>query len=164
MIEHAGRRIRVLGAAHPTTSWVTQVAKGLVMDLEDAGCRAGFLIRDRDGTFPTLFDTVLNDAGTEAVLGGVRMPRMHSILERWMPICRREPLDRTLICNQRHLLHALRAFEDFHHFHWTHQGIADARPLRPLPMPISDPEQITRPDIRRRQRLGGILHEYRHAA
>ncbi|CAL9668857.1 hypothetical protein SUDANB126_07381 [Streptomyces sp. enrichment culture] len=52
VIEHAGRRIRVLGAAHPTASWVTQVAKGLVMDLEDAGCRAGFLIRDRDVSRP----------------------------------------------------------------------------------------------------------------
>ncbi|MFC9949153.1 integrase [Streptomyces prasinus] len=65
---------------------------------------------------------------------------------------------------QRHLLHALHEFEDFYNFHRPHQGIANARPLRPLPMSISDPEQITHLDIRRRQRLGGILHEYRHAA
>ncbi|MCQ4083462.1 hypothetical protein NGB36_23350 [Streptomyces sp. RB6PN25] len=45
-----------------------------------------------------------------------------------------------------------------------HQGIANARPLHPLPVPITDPEQITRLDIRRRERLGGILHEYQHAA
>ena len=40
------------------------------------------------------------------------------------------------------------------------QGIANARPLPPLPPPITDPEQITRLDIRRRQRLGGILNAY----
>ncbi|MHC3456195.1 transposase family protein, partial [Streptomyces prasinus] len=114
-IEHANRRIRVLGAtAHPTASWVTQVAKNLVMDLEDAGCRARFLIRDRDGKFPRLFDEVLKDAGIEVVLSGVRMPRMNSIMERWVQTCRRELLDRTLIWNQRHLLHALREFEDFY--------------------------------------------------
>ncbi|MCW2864239.1 MAG: hypothetical protein JWP48_5947 [Actinoallomurus sp.] len=55
LIEHGSRRIRVLGAtAHPTASWVVQAAKNLVMDLEDTGCRARFLIRDRDGKFPKL--------------------------------------------------------------------------------------------------------------
>ncbi|SEB56105.1 Integrase core domain-containing protein [Streptomyces melanosporofaciens] len=38
-------------------------AKNLVMDLEDVGCRARFMIRDRDGKLPGLFDDVLKDAG-----------------------------------------------------------------------------------------------------
>lgn len=54
VLEHASRRIRVLSAiAHPSASWVTQDAKNLVMDLEDAGCRARFLIRDRTGSSPS---------------------------------------------------------------------------------------------------------------
>jgi transposase InsO family protein len=165
VIEHANRRIRILGAtAHPTTSWVVQVAKNLVMDLEDAGSRARLLIRDRDGKYPKLFDAVLKDAGIKVVLSGVRMPRMNSIMERWVQTCRRELLDRTLIWNQRHLLHALREFEDFYNRHRPHQGIANAAPLRSLPEPITDPQQITRLHIRRRERLGGILHEYANAA
>jgi putative transposase len=85
VIEHANRRVRVLGAtAHPTAAWVAQAAKNLVIDLEDAGCRARFLIRDRDGKFPALFDTVLQDADIDVVLSGVRMPRMNSIMERWV--------------------------------------------------------------------------------
>jgi putative transposase len=112
VIEHAHRRIRILGATpHPTATWVTQAARNLVMDLEDAGRRARFLIRDRDGKFPHLFDAILADAGIEVVLSGVQMPRMNSIVERWIQTCRHELLDRTLIWNQRHLLHALREYE-----------------------------------------------------
>ena len=165
VIEHASRRIRILGAtAHPTASWVTQAARNLVIDLDDVGCRVRFLIRDRDRKFPALFNTVLADAGIETVLSGVRMPRMNSIMERWVQTCRRELLDRTLVWNQSHLLHALREFEQFYNGHRPHQGIADARPLQPLPVPLAAPDQIASLDIRRRDRLGGVLHEYRHAA
>ncbi|MEV0087854.1 integrase core domain-containing protein [Saccharopolyspora sp. NPDC050642] len=165
VIEHASRRIRILGAtAHPTASWAAQAAKNLVMDLEDAGSWARFLIRDWDGKFPALFDTVLTETGIKVVLSGVQMPRMNSIMERWGQTCRRELLDRTLIWNQRHLLRALREFEQFYNSHRPHQGIANARPLRPLPVPVTDPEQLEAIDIRRRDRLGGILHEYQRAA
>lgn len=165
VIEHASRRIRILGAtAHPAASWVAQAARNLVMDLEDAGCRAQFLIRDRDGKFPGLFDVILADAGIDVVLSGVRMPRMNSIMERWVQTCRHELLDRTLIWNQPHLLHALREFELFYNGHRPHQGIANARPLQPLPVPLVVPDQIASLGIRRHDRLGGVLHEYHHAA
>ena len=75
-----------------------------------------------------------------------------------------ELLDRTLIWNQSHLLHALREFEQFYNRHRPHQGIANARPLQPLPVPLVSPGQIASLDIRRRDRLGGVLHEYRQAA
>ncbi|MER5852504.1 hypothetical protein ABT126_37300 [Streptomyces sp. NPDC002012] len=39
-----------------------------------------------------------------------------------------------------------------------------ARPLHPLPEPIAGPDRIARLDVRRRDRLGGILHEYTRAA
>jgi transposase InsO family protein len=165
VIEHANRRIRILGAtAHPTASWVTQAAKNLVMDLEDADSRVHYMIRDRDGKFPELFDAVLADAGIQVVLSGVRMPRMNSLMERWIQTCRRELLDRTLIWNERHLLRALREFEHFYNEHRPHQGIANARPLGALPKPIDNTEQIARLDIRRTDRLGGLLHEYQHTA
>ncbi|MFE0151071.1 hypothetical protein ACFWY5_28280 [Nonomuraea sp. NPDC059007] len=66
VIEHATRRIRVLGTtAHPTAAWVTQAMRNLVMDLEDAGRRARFLIRDRDGKFPALVDEILAETGIQ---------------------------------------------------------------------------------------------------
>jgi putative transposase len=164
VIEHRTRRIHVLGAtAHPTASWVTQAARNLVMDLQDTRCRARYLVRDRDGKFPGLFDAVLADAGITVVLTGVRMPRMNALMERWVQTCRRELLDRTLIWNQHHLLRALREFEDFYNTHRAHRSLNGA-PLRPAPEPLTQPGQLDQLDICRRDRLGGILHEYQHAA
>ncbi|WP_307855836.1 hypothetical protein [Kibdelosporangium banguiense] len=59
-----------------------------------------------------------------------------------MQTCRHELLDRTLVWNQRHLLHTLREYEQFYNSHRPHQGITNARPLRPLPSPIpsQDPD------------------------
>jgi transposase InsO family protein len=134
------------------------------MDLDDAGSQVKYLIRDRDGKYPALFDAILADAGLAVVLSGVRMPRMNSIMERWIQSCRHELLDRTLIWNQTHLLHALREYEQHHHVHRPQWGIANARPLLPLPEPITDPVALARLPIRRLDRLGGLMHEYEHAA
>ncbi len=164
-IEHATRRVRILGAtAAPTTAWVAQVARNLAMDIEDTGTQIRYLIRDRDDKYPQAFDHIFADAGIEVVLSGVRVPRMNSVIERWIQSCRHELLDRTLIWNQAHLLHALREYETFYSTHRPHQGRSNARPLRPLPPPIDDPNKIAHLDTRRRDHLGGILHEYEHAA
>jgi putative transposase len=82
---------------------------------------------------------------------------MNAIMERWVQTCRRELLDRTLIWNQRHLPHALREFERHYNEYRPHRGIANARPLRPLPTRLADADEIVRLRIRRRDRLGGPL-------
>ena len=85
-------------------------------------------------------------------------------MERWVQTCRRELLDRTLIGNQQHRLHALREFEQFYNGHRA----APRHRQRPAAMPaaaqITDPERVADLNIRGRDRLGGILHEYEHAA
>ncbi|MER6951392.1 integrase core domain-containing protein [Nonomuraea sp. NPDC000554] len=141
-----------------------QLGRNLLMDLENAGSKAKFLIRDRDSKFTAAFDTLLTDAGIKIVTTGIRVPRMNSLTERWIQTCRREFLDRTLIWNQRHLLHALREFETHYNEHRPHRALKQAAPLHPLPQPINKPAQIRRLEVRRRDRLGGTLHDYRHAA
>jgi transposase InsO family protein len=89
---------------------------------------------------------------------------MNAIMERWVRSCRPELLDRTLIVNQAHLMHALREYETFYNQHRSHRALRAAAPPRSLPQPITQPEQLDHLDVRRHDRLGGILHEYRHAA
>jgi transposase len=97
-IEHATRRIRILGVTlHPTGEWTTQQARNLIMDIGDQTDRVKFVIRDRGSNFTTAFDAVLADAGIRTVLCSIQTPRMNAIAERWIGGCRRELLDRTLM-------------------------------------------------------------------
>jgi putative transposase len=77
MIEHATRRIRILGVTlHPTGEWTTQQARNLLMDLGDQTDRVKFMIRDRGSNFTAAFDAVLAAAGILTVPCNVRAPRM----------------------------------------------------------------------------------------
>src|ERR1019366_6455683 len=161
VIEHATRRIRILGVTpHPTWEWTTQQARNLLMDLGEQTQRVKFMIRDRGSNFTDIFDAVLADAGIRTVLRNVRMPRMNATAERWIGGCRRELLDRTLIWNQHHLRRILRQYETHHNQHRPHRSLHGAAPLTPLPEPV-DLEQYR---IRRHTRVGGLISEYRPVA
>jgi hypothetical protein len=49
------------------------------MDLEDAGGKVRYLIRDRDGKYPAMFDAILAEAGITVVLSGIQVPRMKGV-------------------------------------------------------------------------------------
>ena len=161
VIEHATRRIRILGVTlHPTGEWTAQQARNLLMDLGDQGRQVKFMIRDRGPNFTAAFDAVLADAGIRTVLCNVRTPRMNAIAERWIGGCRRELLDRTLIWNQAHLRQILRQYETHHNQHRPHRSLHAAAPLKPLP----GPADLAQYRVRRDTRVAGLIHEYRLVA
>jgi len=150
VIEHATRRIRILGVTpYPTGEWTTQQARNLLMDLGEQADRVKFMIRDRGSNFTAAFDAVLADAGIRTVLCSVRTPRMNAIAERWIGGCRRELLDRTLIWNQDHLRRILHQYESHHNLHRPHRSLHAAAPLKPLPQPV-DPRSIPHTKTRMR--------------
>jgi putative transposase len=157
VIEHATRRIRILGVTlHPTGQWTAQQARNLLMDLGGQTDRVKFMIHDRGPDFTAAFDAVLADAGTRTVLCNIATPRMNAITERWIGGCRRELLDRTLIWNQAHLRRILHYCETHHNQHRPHRSLHGAAPLKPLP------ESVHLDDyrVRKQARVGGLINEY----
>jgi transposase len=158
VIEHATRRIRILGVTpHPTAQWTTQQARNLLMDLGEQAHRVKFMIRDRGSNFTAASDAVLADAGIRTVLCNVATPRMNAVAERWIGGCRREFLDRTLVWNQNHLRRILRDYETHHNQHRPHRSLHGAAPLKPLPEPVN----LKQYRVRRQTRAGGTIREYR---
>jgi putative transposase len=161
VIEHASRRIRILGVTlHPTGQWTAQQARNLLIDLGEQADRVKFMIRDRGPDFTAAFDAILADAGIRTVPCNVATPRMNAIAGRWIGGCRRELLDRTLVWNQNHLRQIMREYETHHNQHRPHRSLHGAAPLKPLPEP-ADLEQYR---VRRQTRVSGLISEYRLVA
>jgi hypothetical protein len=156
------RAVHILGVtAHPTGAWTARQARDLMMDLGERAGQFKFLIRDRDGKLTAAFDAVFQAAGARVVGSAVQAPRMNAVMERWIGSCRRELLDRTLVWNQRQLMTVLREYEDFSNAHRPHRALNQAAPLRPLPDGVTDLDHVR---VLRRDRAGGVIHEYRLVA
>ena len=119
--------------------------------------RVKFVLHDRDGSFTPRSMRCSRAGGAGVVRSAIQAPRMNSIMERWIGSCRRELLDRALIWNQRHLMTVLREYEDFYNTHRPHRTLNQAAPLRPLPDNVTDLDHFR---VRRRDRAGGVIHEY----
>jgi transposase InsO family protein len=161
VIEHGTRRVHLAGiTAHPTGEWVTQQARNLMMNLEDRADGFKFLIRDRDAKFTAAFDAVLAAAGIRIIKAPVRAPRANAIAERWIASARRECLDRMLITGERHLRLVLNEYADHYNTHRPHRALEQRPPgRRPLP-----PDLGANVRVLRRDRLGGVIHEYAQVA
>lgn len=131
------------------------------MELEDAGTRVKFVRQDRNASFTAAFDAVFQAAGIRIVRSTDQASRMNSIMERWIGSRRRQLLDRTLVWNQRHLMTVLRDYENFYNSHRSHRTLRQAAPLRPLPDDVAD---LNRFRVQRRDRAGGVIHEYHQVA
>ena len=144
----------------PTGAWLTQLARNLLMDLDDANRGFRFLIRDRDGKFTAAFDAVFTAIDVRIIKTPVRAPRANAIAERFVGTIRRELLDRLLIINQRHAAAVLHEFERHYNGHRPHRTLGQAAPSRPLPRRATT--EIHK--IERHDRLGGLVHEYQQVA
>ena len=156
-IELGSRRIHLSpSTAHPDSAWVTQQARNLAMDLDGRSPAIRFLIRDRDAKFSRSFDTVLRSEGMRVIRTPIRAPNANAHAERVIETIRAECLDWTLVWGRRHLDRTLRTYVEHYNRGRPHRalGLASPNATAAEPIPV-DPR-----DVRRRDLLGGLIHEY----
>jgi len=163
-IESDTRRVYVSGVtANPAGVWVVQQARNLTMVLAKRARPVRFLVRDRDAKFTASFDEVLRSERIRMIRTPVRAPRANAFAERFVGTIRRECLDRMLIFHRRQLEAVVAEYVDHYNTHRPHRSLDQASPrtMSPVPLPISSPDAN---QLRRSDRLGGLIHEYRLAA
>jgi transposase InsO family protein len=162
-IELATRRVYLAGiTANPTGEWATQQARNVIDTFVDRAEPIRFLIHDRDRKFTAAFDEVFHSEGIRTIRTPVRAPRANAFIERWIGTVRRECLDRILIVNRCHLERVLPVYIRHYNEHRPHRSIHQQPPLA-QPPPESETVVALDP-IRRRDVLGGLIHEYKAAA
>ena len=159
-IEIASRRVHVAGCtAHPDAEWVTQQARQVTWSLHDRPQPVRFLIRDHDRKFTDSFDAVFEAQGARIVRTPIQAPEANGIAERFVRTVRSECLDWLLIVSAPHLERALTVFVDHYNGHRAHRSLELAPPNgRP------SIERWSGTAVKRRDRLGGLVHEYERAA
>ncbi len=157
-IEHGSRRVHLAGVtANPQGPWMRQQARNLA--IEERLHSIHFLLHDRDAKFSGPFDELIRSEGVRPVKTPVRAPQANAVAERWVRTVRNECLDHILIFGRRHLEQVLRDYVA--HFN----GERPHRSLDLMP-PAGSTQARGSPSsgIRRRDVLGGLIHEYYAAA
>jgi putative transposase len=156
------RRVYLAGVtANPNGRWVIQRARNLLLILGEQGRQVRFVLRDHDAKFSHGFNDVFRSEGGEVLVTPVRAPKANAYAERWVRTVRAECLDWLLIVGRGHLEKVLRVYIQHYNGHRPHRALG----LQP-PDPPARPTILgkDRGALRRRDLLGGLLHEYRRAA
>jgi putative transposase len=112
------------------------VARNFGGELEEAGRRGRFLIRDRDTTFTASFDDVLVSIGAERILTRPRSPKAKAFAEGWVRTVREDGLDHLLVVSRGHLERVLEEYARYDN---------EARPHRALQLDTPRPTGVCTP-------------------
>jgi putative transposase len=156
-IELGTRRIRLSASTeHPDAAWVTQQARNIAMELDDRPTPIRFLIRDRDTKFVGPFDEVFRSEGAKVILTPIRAPNANAYAERVIETVRAECLDWSIIVGRGHLDRTLQTYASHYNRSRPHRALGLATPLAKDEVPMT----VSPRDVRRKDLLGGLIHEY----
>jgi transposase InsO family protein len=161
-IELDSRRVHLAGVtANPNGTWVVQQARNLLLVLGEEGRALSFVVRDRDAKFSRSFDDVFRSENAEVLVTPVQAPNANAYAERWLRTVRAECLDWLLLVGRGHLEQILRVYAAHYNAHRPHRALGLEPPDPPADLRVVDGGPTR---VRRRDLLGGLLHEYHRQA
>jgi putative transposase len=158
VLDLRSRRVHVVGSTPtPDGGFMAQAARRLTDAIDGFLAGHRILICDRDTKWTDGFHRIVQGAGVQIVRTPVQAPNANAYAERVVRSIREECLDRLILLRERRLLRAVHEFVAHYHKERNHQGLGNA-----LIVPQVDPS--CGPRVRCRERLGGLLRYYHHAA
>ena len=161
LIRLSMREVHVAGVTpHPNHAWMMQIARNLPMEAWGFLSPGQYLIHDRDGTYCSAFQRLMDAAGVTRIPLPPRSPNLNAYAEHWVRSVKDEALSRLILFGERSLRHALSQYTSHFHEERPHQGIGKI-----IPFPTSLPAHDHAGTIQCHERVGGLLrYDDRRAA
>ncbi len=135
-----------------------QVARNLTDECGGILIGKSHLIVDRDTKYTAQFRRLIAESRTAVIRLAPRSPNLNAYAERFVRSIKDECLNRMILVGQGSLRRAISQFVAHYHIERNHQGLSN-RLIQPEFAPATSSAQI-----KRRQRLGGMLSYYHGAA
>lgn len=155
VMELSTRRVKIAGITpHPTAAFMQQCARQLTDPFDGFLLGKRYLLHDRDTKFTAAFDALLKTSGVEPLLLPPRSPNLNACCERFIRSIKEEALGHMVMLGEPALSYVIHQYLAHYHAERNHQGLANQL-IAPEPDLGSQTGQV-----RRRERLGGLLHYY----
>jgi putative transposase len=139
---------------NPTAAWLSrQMTEAFPWDTAPR-----FLLRDRDGSYGSVFSKQVEAMGVDEVITARRSPWQNAYVERVIGSIRHECLDYVVVFNERHLRRVLSSYVDYYHRTRTHLSLDKDCPVT---RPVYPPE---REKVVALAQVGGLHHRYERFA
>jgi putative transposase len=155
------RRVSLAGMTrHPDQAWMQQMARNATDESWGYLNQRRYALHDRDTKFCPLFRATLNSGGIQPIQLPARSPNLNAFAERWVRSAKQECLSKLILFGEASLRRALTEFTAHFHAERNHQGKGNV-----LLFPCHEAGQNRQGGRTRcRERLGGLLRYYSHAA
>jgi putative transposase len=156
------RRVHIAGITrHPDQEWMAQAGRSVTQETWGFLQPCRYVLHDRDAKFCTSFRTALASGGLKPIRLPAKSPNLNAFAERWVRSVKQECLSKLIVFGERRLWRVLTEYSRHYHGERNHQGKGN---MLLFPEANHNKGNHSRQSVQCRQRLGGLLKYYRHAA